>query len=88
MLSASDEFRNGMPKLRSTSTGIVKRMASMESANGSSQHGNTLQPSKLNLRKASVDDLRRIYEDRASAAETLVAAGRRSSHNSQGSGAM
>jgi hypothetical protein len=31
----------------------------------------TLQPKKLNLKKASVDDLRRLYEERASTAEAL-----------------
>jgi Rho GTPase-activating protein 1 len=64
MQSASDEFRTGLPKLRTTpSAGLLRRIPSHEQANGDG-NGN-LQPHKLNLKKASVDDLRRIYEDRA-----------------------
>jgi Rho GTPase-activating protein 1 len=66
MQSASDEFRAGMPKLRTPSAGWLKRTSSQES-----KQGNNLAPNKLNLKKASVDDLRRIYEERASAAESL-----------------
>lgn len=85
MQSTSDEFKNGLPKLRNTSTGLLRRMTSRESGNGGSQQH--LQPSKPNLKKASVDDLRRIYENRASGAEGQAGA-RRSSHaSSQGSGA-
>jgi len=83
MQSASDEFRTGLPKLRTPSAGLLRRMPSYEQANGSLQNGNNnLQPNKLNLRKASVDDLRRIYEDRANAAESMAQARRGSSQNS------
>jgi Rho GTPase-activating protein 1 len=71
MQSASDEFRTGMPKLRTPSAGWLKRMTSHEQKNEPSQNGHNLAPNKLNLKKASVDDLRRIYEERASAAEGL-----------------
>lgn len=71
MQSASDEFRTGLPKLRTPSAGWLKRTVSRESENRDSQNGNKLAPNKLNLKKASVDDLRRIYEERASAAENL-----------------
>ena len=71
MQSASDEFRTGMPKLRTPSAGWLKRMTSQELKNESSQNAHNLAPNKLNLKKASVDDLRRIYEERASAAEGL-----------------
>jgi Rho GTPase-activating protein 1 len=71
MQSASDEFRTGMPKLRTPSAGWLKRMTSHEQKNELSQNGHNLAPNKLNLKKASVDDLRRIYEERASAAEGL-----------------
>ncbi|KAF2461722.1 hypothetical protein BDY21DRAFT_333098 [Lineolata rhizophorae] len=33
-----------------------------------------LQPGKLDLRRTSVEDLRRLYEERAGAAKTLVEA--------------
>lgn len=71
MQSASDEFKSGMPKLRTPSAGWIKRMSSQELKNEPTQNGNKLAPNKLNLKKASVDDLRRIYEERASAAEGL-----------------
>jgi len=71
MQSASDEFKSGMPKLRTPSAGWVKRMTSQELKNEPAQNASKLAPNKLNLKKASVDDLRRIYEERASAAEGL-----------------
>jgi Rho GTPase-activating protein 1 len=72
MQSASDEFKAGMPKLRTPSAGWLKRVTSQELKNNEpAQNGNKLAPNKLNLKKASVDDLRRIYEERASAAEGL-----------------
>jgi Rho GTPase-activating protein 1 len=72
MQSASDEFKAGMPKLRTPSAGWLKRVTSQELKNNeTAQNGNKLAPNKLNLKKASVDDLRRIYEERASAAEGL-----------------
>ncbi|KAK5127423.1 hypothetical protein LTR85_006762 [Meristemomyces frigidus] len=61
------------PKRRTPSPGLLARMSTMEPANTepvvSSQR--TLGPKKLNLRKASVDDLRRLYEERVSTAESL-----------------
>jgi Rho GTPase-activating protein 1 len=71
MQSASDEFKSGMPKLRTPSAGWIKRMTSQELKNEPAQNASKLAPTKLNLKKASVDDLRRIYEERASAAEGL-----------------
>jgi Rho GTPase-activating protein 1 len=71
MQSASDEFRTGMPKLRTPSAGWLKRTLSQDKKSGSGssdspqQDGKNLAPNKLNLKKASVDDLRRMYEDRA-----------------------
>jgi Rho GTPase-activating protein 1 len=79
MQSASDEFRTGLPKLRTPSAGLLRRTPSQEQSNG----GGGLQPNhKLNLKKASVDDLRRIYEDRANAAEGMAMARRGSGQNS------
>jgi Rho GTPase-activating protein 1 len=71
MQSASDEFKAGMPKLRTPSAGWLKRVTPQELKTEPLQNGNKLAPNKLNLKKASVDDLRRIYEERASAAEGL-----------------
>lgn len=90
--------REGVPKVRAPSPGLLKRMGSMETANGNAsatsptglagiaatdgsgeqQH---LQPRKLNLKKQSVEDLRRLYEERNSVAEGLgrVEASRRKS---------
>ena len=81
MQSASDEFRTGLPRLRTPSAGLLRRTPSHEQANGQQNGNNGLQPNKLNLKKASVDDLRRIYEDRASAAEGMAQARRGSSQN-------
>ncbi|KXT06906.1 hypothetical protein AC578_7235 [Pseudocercospora eumusae] len=75
-------------KPRAPSPGLLKRMAGMESqelerpsAAGSERLGVTPRP--LNLRKGSVDDLKRLYEERASTAEALavVGSGRRASSN-------
>jgi Rho GTPase-activating protein 1 len=77
MQSASDEFRTAVPKLRTPSAGLLRRMPSHEQTNGG------LRPDKQNLKKASVDDLRRIYENRANAAEGMAQA-RGSRQNSQG----
>ena len=69
-----------MPKPRAPSPGLLRRMSSMESSN---QTGTTttittsrptLEPGKLNLRKTSVDDLRRLYEERVSTVQSLASA--------------
>jgi Rho GTPase-activating protein 1 len=41
-----------------------------------------LTPNKLNLKKQSVEDLRKLYEERAGTASVLVEAGRWSRKNS------
>ncbi|KAF7185412.1 Rho GTPase-activating protein 1 [Pseudocercospora fuligena] len=78
-------------KPRAPSPGLLKRMAGMESqelekSSSSSSTGNErlgVAPRPLNLRKGSVDDLKRLYEERASTAEALavVGSGRRASSN-------
>ncbi|EME84307.1 uncharacterized protein MYCFIDRAFT_214690 [Pseudocercospora fijiensis CIRAD86] len=78
-------------KPRAPSAGLLKRMASMESqevekSSSSSSTGNErlgVAPRPLNLRKGSVDDLKRLYEERASTAEALAVIGgvRRASSN-------
>nr|POF16372.1 isoform 4 of rho gtpase-activating protein 8 [Quercus suber] len=69
-----------LPRHRAPSPGLLKRMESMPvvHTDGASDPPPTntrnLAPRKLNLRKTSVDDLRRLYEERASTAEGLKAA--------------
>ncbi|EME44569.1 hypothetical protein DOTSEDRAFT_72126 [Dothistroma septosporum NZE10] len=63
-------------KPRTPSPGLLKRMESMESAKSS----NSLEPKKLNLKKASVDDLRRLYEERVTTVQSLAEVGRRASN--------
>ncbi|KAK5110730.1 hypothetical protein LTR62_005607 [Meristemomyces frigidus] len=55
------------PRARAPSPGLLKRMESMETSNAQP----ALKPRRLNMKKASVDDLRRLYEDRVSFAEGL-----------------
>ncbi|OCK74745.1 hypothetical protein K432DRAFT_409610 [Lepidopterella palustris CBS 459.81] len=68
------------PRRRAPSPGLLQRMPSFEppsSSQTSSEKGlpPKLPPRKMNLRKESVDDLRRLYEERAGAAKSLVEAG-------------
>ncbi|KAK4610694.1 Rho GTPase-activating protein 8 [Fulvia fulva] len=84
MIANHDGSRDGrgslsaphVPKPRTPSPGLLKRMESMES--NKSTH--SLEPKKLNLKKASVDDLRRLYEERATTVQSLAEAGRRASN--------
>ncbi|SMR60815.1 unnamed protein product [Zymoseptoria tritici ST99CH_1E4] len=76
-----------IPKVRAPSPGLLKRMASMEQAETSSSTlggkvggavGGSLavgDAGEKGLRKSSVDDLRRIYEERAGVAQVLVGMG-------------
>lgn len=61
-----------VPKPRTPSPGLLARMSTMEAAANESRPG--LAPKRLNLKKASVDDLRRLYEERVSTAESLMRA--------------
>jgi Rho GTPase-activating protein 1 len=67
------------PKPRTVSPGLLHRMPSFESRQ-QANHGvierKMLTPNKLNLKKQSVEDLRRLYEERAGTASVLVEAGR------------
>lgn len=58
---------------RTPSPGLLERMSSFESK--SSTRSELRPPQKLNLKKASVDDLRKLYEERVGTARTLVEAG-------------
>ena len=62
-----------VPKPRAPSAGLLKRMSSMEvSPSASQQSSPSLEPRKLNLKKQSVEDLRRLYEERGSTARSLA----------------
>ena len=69
------------PRLRAPSAALLRRMPSFEKAvskedEGCRGAGRTLAPKKLNLKKQSVEDLRRLYEERAGTASAIVEAGR------------
>jgi Rho GTPase-activating protein 1 len=58
-------------KPRGISPGLLKRMPSLE-VRSTPSSAERLAPSKLNLKKQSVEDLRRLYEERAGTASLLV----------------
>ncbi|KAF2004917.1 hypothetical protein P154DRAFT_518971 [Amniculicola lignicola CBS 123094] len=65
------------PKPRTPSAGLLQRMPSFEVSRTPPPLARTVTPRRLNMKKASVDDLRRLYEERAGTVKTLVEAGRR-----------
>ncbi|KAJ4987232.1 hypothetical protein SVAN01_07243 [Stagonosporopsis vannaccii] len=66
-----------VPKSRAVSPGLLKRMPSLEQTN--KPEPERLAPRKLNLKKTSVEDLRKLYEDRAGTANVLVEVSRQRS---------
>ncbi|KAJ4294429.1 hypothetical protein N0V90_008119 [Kalmusia sp. IMI 367209] len=64
------------PKPRTPSPSLLQRMPSFEASKRENlaPPGN---PQRLNMKKQSVDDLRRLYEERAGTAHALVEAGRK-----------
>lgn len=67
------------PRLRTPSPGLLQRMPSFEGRGQQKEDcpvRKMLTPQKLNLKKQSVEDLRRLYEERAGTASALVEAGR------------
>jgi Rho GTPase-activating protein 1 len=68
-----------VPRARAPSPRLLQRMPSFEPPSFQQTSSNGLAsrvpPQKLNLKKASVDDLRRLYEERAGTAKSLVEAG-------------
>jgi Rho GTPase-activating protein 1 len=64
------------PKPRTVSAGLLQRMPSFEARGQEPVERKMLTPNKLNLRKQSVEDLRKLYEERAGTASVLVEAGR------------
>lgn len=76
---------SNVPKPRAPSPGLLKRMSSMETAGASEagmQRRESLEPQKLNLKKASVDDLRRLYEERVHTVKGLAGSLRKGSTSS------
>ena len=71
-------------KVKAPSPGLLKRMTSMDlrSAEEKQRENERLLPQGLGLKKASVDDLRRLYEERATTVSQLnsTSASRRSSN--------
>jgi Rho GTPase-activating protein 1 len=60
------------PKPRAVSAGLLHRMPSFEVSNTPPPLNRQITPRRLNMKKASVDDLRRLYEERVDTARTLV----------------
>ena len=64
------------PKPRTPSAGLLKRMESMEVGAERDSTGTSLEsPRRLDLKKPSVEDLRRLYEERGKTVESLERAG-------------
>ncbi|CAO2658674.1 Nn.00g063970.m01.CDS01 [Neocucurbitaria sp. VM-36] len=78
--SASLPAPTSTPRLRTPSAALLQRMPSFEQSkqqeNQSCPVRKMLTPKKLNLKKQSVEDLRRLYEERAGTASALIEAGR------------
>lgn len=71
-MNGSEPVVSNLPRPRAPSPGLLKRMGSMEVA--PSQPSPSLEPHKLNLKKQSVEALRRLYEERATTAQGLAKA--------------
>ncbi|KAF1991114.1 hypothetical protein K402DRAFT_368946 [Aulographum hederae CBS 113979] len=63
-----------LPKPRAVSPGLMSRMSSFDTQQGPERRA--LRPGRLDLKKESVDDLRRLYEERGAVAGVLGRAGR------------
>ncbi|KAJ9619650.1 hypothetical protein H2203_008432 [Taxawa tesnikishii (nom. ined.)] len=70
------------PKPRTPSPGLLKRMPSTGPDHESATAGKINQPRTLDMQKKSVDDLRRLYEERAGTVVNLANAARRASNTS------
>lgn len=68
------------PKPRTPSPSLLQRMPSFEASKKEQSLAPPSIPRKLNMKKQSVDDLRRLYEERAGTASVLVEAGRKHSN--------
>ena len=65
------------PKPRAPSPALLQKMPSFEQSKKDGNLAPPPIPRRLNLKKKSVDDLRRLYEERAGTASVLVEAGRK-----------
>ncbi|KAJ4357850.1 uncharacterized protein N0V89_002426 [Didymosphaeria variabile] len=65
------------PKPRTPSPSLLQRMPSFETSKQEQSLAPPSIPRRLNMKKQSVDDLRRLYEERAGTASVLVEAGRK-----------
>lgn len=65
------------PKPRTPSPSLLQRMPSFEASRAPAALAPPATSRRLNMKKASVDDLRRLYEERAGFAKTLVETGKR-----------
>jgi Rho GTPase-activating protein 1 len=65
------------PKPRTPSPALLQKMPSFEQSKRDNSLAPPTTPRRLNLKKRSVEDLRRLYEERAGTASVLVAAGRK-----------
>jgi Rho GTPase-activating protein 1 len=65
------------PKPRTPSPSLLQRMPSFETSRQEQSLAPPSLPRRLNMKKQSVEDLRRLYEERAGTASVLVEAGRK-----------
>ncbi|KAF2690885.1 hypothetical protein K458DRAFT_398847 [Lentithecium fluviatile CBS 122367] len=65
------------PKPRTPSPALLQKMPSFEQSKKDNTLAPPVAPRRLNLKKKSVDDLRRLYEERAGTASVLVEAARK-----------
>ncbi len=72
------QFSHGLiphaPKPRAPSPGLLKRMSEMTISNSEASNEERLRVKRLDMRKASVEDLRRLYEERGRTVESLAKA--------------
>lgn len=80
MSSNNNLAPSNVPRPRAPSPGLLKRMSSMETGStGEASSQKREGPKKLNLKKASVDDLRRLYEERVHTVKGLAGSLRKGS---------
>ena len=85
LMGSSNLAPSNVPRPRAPSPGLLKRMSSMESGNETGlQRRESREPKKLNLKNASVEDLRRLYEERVVTVQGLAKA----ESGRKGSGSM
>ena len=81
-MSSNNLAPANVPRPRAPSPGLLKRMSSMETGSTvepGPQRRESVEPKKLNLKKTSVDDLRRLYEERVNTVKGLAGSLRKGS---------